>query len=349
MPEQDKEKTVQPEAKPRQPSSPLIFISHDSRDAELAGAFSKLLRSVSAGMLKSFRSSDKKGTEGIEFGDEWYKRLMNKLDSASDVVCLLTERSMERPWILYEAGVAKGKLGTPVFGVALGITLSKVSTGPFYQFQNCDDSDDSLTKLVMQLAKRIPSLEPDNDVVNSQVQAFKSKAETIITTLNEKTGTESESETPSASATAKLLEELKVMFRELPLRVEDRLSVFDSKSRRRKPRRIHPAMFENIMHMAHPESGPINILIFASLIRDDAPWLYEIAIESYRILTSGTQKAKDQLIKSLRLLRDYPIPISLFEELGMMDSKEMHMLMMDGPRIIEKMVMHCIELERMRS
>ncbi len=101
MPEEDKKKP-QPESTPRQKTLPLVFISHDSRDAELAEAFSKLLRSVSAGMLKSFRSSDKKGTEGIEFGDDWYKRLMTKLESASDVVCLLTEKSIERPWILYE-------------------------------------------------------------------------------------------------------------------------------------------------------------------------------------------------------------------------------------------------------
>jgi hypothetical protein len=46
-------------------STPLVFISHDTRDAELAEAFSKLLKSVSAGMLKTFRSSDKKGTEGV--------------------------------------------------------------------------------------------------------------------------------------------------------------------------------------------------------------------------------------------------------------------------------------------
>lgn len=56
-------------------STPLIFISHDTRDAALAEAFSKLLKSVSAGMIKTFRSSDKKGTEGIDFGQEWYKRL----------------------------------------------------------------------------------------------------------------------------------------------------------------------------------------------------------------------------------------------------------------------------------
>jgi len=121
-------------------SSPLVFISHDTRDAELAEAFGKLLKSVSAGMIKTFRSSDKKGNEGIDFGDDWYKRLMTKLQSTSDVICLFTERSLDRPWILFEAGVAKGKLSTPVVGIALGVPLSRVSTGPFYQFQNMDDS-----------------------------------------------------------------------------------------------------------------------------------------------------------------------------------------------------------------
>ncbi|MBS1504583.1 MAG: hypothetical protein JST32_21165, partial [Bacteroidetes bacterium] len=51
--------------------NPLVFISHDTRDADIAEAFSKLLSSVSAGVLKSFRSSDRKGTQGIEYGVEW--------------------------------------------------------------------------------------------------------------------------------------------------------------------------------------------------------------------------------------------------------------------------------------
>src|SRR5258706_1460611 len=78
----------EPDIFPQSAAGPLVFISHDGRDAELAEAFSKLLKSVSAGMIKTFRSSDKKGTEGIDFGDEWYKRLMTKLQSTSDVVCL---------------------------------------------------------------------------------------------------------------------------------------------------------------------------------------------------------------------------------------------------------------------
>lgn len=126
---------------PSNSATPLIFISHDSRDADLAEAFSKLLKSVSAGMIKTFRSSDKKAGEGIDFGEEWYKRIMDRLQSTSDVICLFTQRSLERPWILFEAGVAKGKLNIPVVGLALGVPLSRVSTGPFYQFHNMEDSE----------------------------------------------------------------------------------------------------------------------------------------------------------------------------------------------------------------
>ena len=113
----------------------LIFISHDTRDAELAEQFSDLLKKASTGALKSFVSSDKKGTRGIEYGSEWYPAIMDKIGEATEVVCLLTQRSVDRPWILYEAGVAKGKLDKKVIGIALGIPHTVAFTGPFAQFQ----------------------------------------------------------------------------------------------------------------------------------------------------------------------------------------------------------------------
>jgi hypothetical protein len=138
----------------------LVFISHDSRDGDIAEAFANLLSDVSAGTLKSFRSSDKKVSAGIEFGAEWYSSIMTKLGDATDVVALLTQRSIDRPWILYEAGVAKGKLNTTVFGIAIGVPLEKVTTGPFGQFQNSGDDEDSMTKLVLQLLARNPDANP---------------------------------------------------------------------------------------------------------------------------------------------------------------------------------------------
>ena len=101
---------------------------------------------------------------------------MQRLEAASDVVCLLTRNSVGRPWILYEAGVAKGKWDTPVHGVALGLPMQTAITGPFAQFQNSDDSEDALTTLVMQLIKRIPGSDPNREMVKTQVVLFRNNA-----------------------------------------------------------------------------------------------------------------------------------------------------------------------------
>ena len=200
------------------PTGPLVFISHDSRDGELAEALSKLLSSVSAGMLKTFRSSDRKGHQGFEYGVEWYPELMRRLDAGCDVVCLLTERSLVRPWLLYESGVAKGKLDVPVHGLALGVPLSRASIGPFAQFQNCDDDADSLTKLVEQLVRRLPNADPDHDLVKSQVEVFRERVAEALAKQSEKV--EDDAVEPDEASTAKLFEEIKVMFQDLPSRLD---------------------------------------------------------------------------------------------------------------------------------
>ena len=167
-------------ARSRTTRSCQVFISHDSRDAMLAEAFGNLLKTASAGKIKPFRSSDKSGTDGIDFGVEWYDTLMSKLDQASDVVCLLTERSLERPWILFEAGVAKGKLGTPVHGLRLGV--HQVGSGPFFHFQNCDGTETSLLKLLRQLIRRVDGVEPNEKAIRAQIRAFSKTTQGILMT-----------------------------------------------------------------------------------------------------------------------------------------------------------------------
>jgi hypothetical protein len=323
---------------------PLVFISHDSRDAELAEAFSKLLKSVSAGMLKSFRSSDKKGTEGIEFGDEWYKKLMAKLISASDVVCLLTERSLDRPWILYEAGVAKGKLETPVHGIALGVPLSRVSSGPFYQFQNSDDSEDSLTKLVLQLCRRISGLEPDADVVKAQVQVFKATVDEVLKRLQMP---KDETETPQAdeAAVAKVLEEMKVIVRELPMRIERHMIEGPYRYRSKKVRRFHPMMIDEMAHMISRRSeSPLGLLVIASVVREDYPWLYELGVEAYRAAKSGDYQETREAIRAFRDAADFTIRGPFLKEMGFY-SKDALMQLEELPMVIDH-YMHRFEKPR---
>lgn len=74
------ESSVAVEAVSTNSNHPLVFVGHVTRDAELAEEFSNLHKSESAGALKSFRSSDKKETQGIEYGLEWHPAIMNKID-----------------------------------------------------------------------------------------------------------------------------------------------------------------------------------------------------------------------------------------------------------------------------
>jgi hypothetical protein len=318
---------------------PLVFISHDSRDGDLAEEFGNLLTDVSGGTLKNFRSSDRKGTAGIEFGAEWYQSIMTKLGDATDVVALLTQNSIDRPWILYEAGVAKGKLDTTVFGLALGIPLEKASTGPFGQFQNCSADEDQLTKLVMQLIGRHPEAAPRVETVRRQVKVFE---ENVGTLLKERSKSVSKEKTPeSDTPVAKMFEEVKVMVKQLPDKIDSSLQ--QTRYRNTKTnRRFHPAMIDELLHMSGMGSDPIGIIIAASFIKDDVPWLYEMAVESYQAIRSKNTMFIRREIKRLERVFEFMKHTPFLLEMGI-DTKEIHYFINEFPRLLSSILENEIE------
>jgi hypothetical protein len=324
------------------PSRPkaLVFISHDSRDGDLAETFSDLLLDVSGGMLKSFRSSDKKGASGIEFGEEWYTAIISQLGYATDVVALLSQRSIDRPWILYEAGMAKGKLDTTVIGVALGVPLDRIVTGPFGQFHNCADDEDSQTKLVMQLLQRNPDATPREETVRKQVRHFRAQVEMIL-----KSRGQAPSVPPTQSddqSTAKLFEEVKAMVRELPERLDDRVRSISKRGPLRRMRRFHPMMFEDLLFSPglHEFKGGASTawLILISLLRDDFPWLYESGMELYRAMRAGNareiERSKKQLLEIVNVTSRSPF----FRELMAPEDKESFFFLRHLDEFVERLV-----------
>jgi hypothetical protein len=292
------------------------------------------LKSASAGALKSFRSSDKKGTTGIEYGQEWYPAIMEKIDEASDVVCLLTQHSVDRPWILYEAGVAKGKLDKKVIGIALGISLSAAISGPFAQFQNNDGDSESITKLVLELVRKVPGLDPDQGLVKQLVDNFVSKSIEITDKLRQQNIKGEKPENVDENSVAKLFEEVKIMFDNLPSRIENRIDP-DLRKRRRK---FHPMMFEEIMHFEIAAEDPnIGFLMMLSFYKDDFPWFYEIGLETYRGLkTSKSASEREKLIMNLEKaieMLGHPIMREMFGE-----SKETYMLFRESKHIFHRML-----------
>ena len=309
--------------------NPLVFISHDTRDDKLAEAFSALLKSVSAGVLKSFRTSDRKGNQGIEYGVEWYPEIIKNIQGASDVVCLLTERSINRPWILFEAGMAKGKLETPILGVALGISLKDASSGPFAQFQNCGDDEESLTKLVFQLVDRIPHSEPDEDTIKFQVGKFKKSIAEILKANKKVTKPSTSEPSNTDNSSAKLFEEIKVMFQDLPSRIGRNMSPeFVS----RKRHRLHPGMMDELIHMS--KNRYVGIMMALSLFRESIPWIYEIGMEAIKTIRTGKTKTEKR-----KAFLEFQEMIEIYNHNQMMreffiNSEEEHILLRELPRIL---------------
>ncbi|MFN0180527.1 MAG: toll/interleukin-1 receptor domain-containing protein [Gemmatimonadales bacterium] len=313
-------------------TTPLVFVSHDTRDADLAEAFDNLLTDASGGVVKTFRSSDRKGQAGIEYGAEWFPAVMAKLNDATDVVAMLTTNSVDRPWILYEAGVAKGKLNTTVFGVALGIPLPKASVGPFAQFQNCADDAESLTKLVLQLIRRNPDASPREEAVGRQVAAF---LESIATLIKKRvTKTDQTAQEMDSTTVAKLFEEVKVMFRDLPGKIGERVPG----KRRRHRRLFHPMIVEELFHVVRSEKQPPEVawLLFASVFKDDMPWFHEVAMDVYRALCSKDTSAVKAAWTRLRETVRFAGHSRFILEFADRDDPDAFMMLRHFPEIMER-------------
>lgn len=167
-----------------------------------------MVNSVSMGMLTTFQSTSMNGN-GIRFGSDWYDELMSNLRACVGVVCILTPNSLERPWLLYEAGVVKGKDNRPVTGLAIGLSLNDVNTGPFMHFQNCECDQESLTKLMCETVAILPRAKPDEKVVKGVVNSFLADIEPLVAKEQDKINGEDRKVVDLFEETKKLIQSIK--------------------------------------------------------------------------------------------------------------------------------------------
>ncbi len=128
---------------------------------------------------------------------------------------------------------------------------------------------------------------------------------------------------------SEVLEELVAGVRSVEMRVRDALED-GPELRMRRRRKFHPEMMMDMRHrMMDSPDDPIQILMMASLFREEVPWFYEIALETYRAVRSGdplqTRSAIRRYKDASEMLRRGP-----FLEMWGGDSKMMHMMMRDA-------------------
>lgn len=140
---------------------------------------------------------------------------------------------------------------------------------------------------------------------------------------------------------SKTVEELKSKIDALPSRIESRL--YDPEIRRR--RKFHPMMLEEIIHMEMKFENPsLTFLMIISLLKDDFPWIYEIGLDTYKVLKSSKTKTEklislENFENTLKML-DHPIYREIFGKLD-----EMYMFSKDIKHFIRRYVEKYLQRE----
>lgn len=85
-----------------------IFISYEAEDHRLAHAWQEFINTISNGRKMPFYAGDDTASGGIGL-EEWRRKVVKVLTAADHLLVLLTPGSNERPWVLYESGIAYGQ------------------------------------------------------------------------------------------------------------------------------------------------------------------------------------------------------------------------------------------------
>lgn len=85
-----------------------VFISHTHADAEIAHALSDVIEGVFGDQLITSYSTKKELDGSIKPGEDWFRWVVERVRAASIAVILLTPSSIQKPWVLWEAGAVYG-------------------------------------------------------------------------------------------------------------------------------------------------------------------------------------------------------------------------------------------------
>jgi TIR domain len=106
-----------------------LFLSHDHRDSELAGAVAIAIGRITLNQLKVWYSSDVSHEGGMRPGSVWLDEIRSRLSGSKAVIPLITPNSVSRPWLWFETGFGAAHSDSEVIPVCLG--LDRLESIPF--------------------------------------------------------------------------------------------------------------------------------------------------------------------------------------------------------------------------
>jgi tetratricopeptide (TPR) repeat protein len=137
-----------------------IFVSHTHGDQVLADALAALIGALFGDRVPVNYSTKKELDGGIAPGEDWFGWIVAQVREAEAAFILLTPASIQKPWVVWEAGAVAGAAFATsadkarVFPITFGIKASDVPT-PFARTQLVAGTDESdMVKLIDGLVER---------------------------------------------------------------------------------------------------------------------------------------------------------------------------------------------------
>jgi hypothetical protein len=112
-----------------------LFLSHDSRDTELAKVIATTLSRITLGQLDVWFSSDDSPSGGIRPGRVWLDEIRSQLQMSKAIIVLLTPTSLSKPWILFESGFGASITSCEIIPLCVGINTLRDVPFPLAMFQ----------------------------------------------------------------------------------------------------------------------------------------------------------------------------------------------------------------------
>ena len=248
-----------------------LFLSHSHRDYELAAALKQLIESCFPGYIEVKASSFAPTEGGIAAGSEWFDWILMQVRSSQFTAVLLTPNSVDKPWLMWEAGAVSGvSLATheasTIIPVVYRLSMEQIPS-PLRSRQAVRGEDRESIKTVLQTLNKAVLLSEGtfNRQVNLSMPVY---LENVARAL---------AETPPPLTDSAVQEWL------------DRITYFEKTDRRSEVRQLHRAMVNVFARGDNAFQTPLDVRIhrrlgdiyYAAKQPDAAVKQFELALRLY--------------------------------------------------------------------
>ena len=269
----------------------------------------------------------------IAAGDRWAQAIGSELEESNFGIICITPENLTSPWVLFEAGaLAKSMQDGKVIPLLFGLEYSDI-TDPLAQFQ-AKKVDQAGLGEVIQAIEKVTDKKDREDLIRRRFNGLWPDFEKLIEKIPDRAPTEKHMRPQT-----EILEELVTGVRGLDTRLHEfgsEIADREPRGYRRKLRRIHPKMFDELIHQfSHEEDDPIFLLMLGGMLREDMPWLAEVFVETYREVMVGGMENVERSIRRLRRVVKMTRKGHLIDELVMNESKDLQMMLMELPMMLD--------------